>query len=353
MGSSPPEPYPLLLAPVLHRRVWGGEWLETLYAGHGATTHAGPEGESVGESWLAGGASVVQNGAHAGRSVAELAEEMAADLVGGAAYARYGGRMPLLAKLLDAREALSVQVHPDDEYALRHERGSGHLGKSEAWYMLSAEPGAEVLWGFERSMTPAEVRAAVEDGSLPDAMQRVKVTKGSVIVNPPGTVHAVGAGIRLYEIQQESDLTYRLYDYGRVGADGRPRDLHLEESLAVADLSGRPFRTEPPLPLPGGWERLVARPEFVLDRARLTGAGAASGSTDATSLQLLTLVSGAATLRPAGGAKWGSVDLTQGATVLLPATLPGAYEITGEGELLRSAVTAAPASGASGKGSEA
>lgn len=339
MGSGPPEPYPLLLAPVLHRRVWGGDWLETLYAGHGPTIQAGPEGDPMGESWLAGGASVVQNGAHAGRSVAELAEEMAADLVGEVAYARYWGRMPLLAKLLDAREALSVQVHPDDEYALRHESGSGHLGKSEAWYVLAAEPGAEVLWGFERSMTPAEVRAAVEDGSLPEAMQRVKVSRGSVVVNPAGTVHAVGAGIRLYEIQQESDLTYRLYDHGRVGADGRPRDLHLEESLAVADLSGRPFRAEPPLPLPGGWERLVARPEFVLDRARLTGAETAFGSTDGASLQLLTLVSGAATLRPAGGAEWGSVDLRPGATVLLPAALPGAYELAGEGELLRAAVT--------------
>lgn len=362
-------PYPLALEPQLHRRVWGGEWLKEFHGGGADLPEHGPEGEPVGESWLADGASVVRNGAYAGRSVGELAAQLGAELVGTVPHERYGPRMPLLAKLLDAATALSVQVHPDDTYALSEERASGHLGKSEAWYVLSAEPGASVLWGFRQRTTGDVVRGAVAGGTLPELMQQVQVRPGSVVVNPAGTVHAVGAGIRLYEIQQASDLTYRLYDHGRVGADGQPRQLHLDKSLAVADLSGVPFEQRPARPLEGGWERLVQRPEFVLDRAQLSAGSVAAGSVTSASLQLITLICGEAVLEPSEGAahRWDALHLSPGSTVLLPAGLArvtaqggaragvsgpkaaqrltqgdeesgGGYVLRGDGEILRSSV---------------
>lgn len=338
-SAQPVGLYPLVLQPQLHRRVWGGTWLEAFHGHENAVPRLGPAGEPLGESWLASGESVVLNGAHAGLTVAELAGQLGASLVGSLPFGRYGARMPLLAKLLDAATPLSVQVHPDDAYALAHEAASGHLGKTEAWYVLAAEPGAHVLWGFGRDLTPEEAHAAVGDGTLADLMQRVAVTSGSVIVNPAGTVHAVGAGVRLYEIQQESDLTYRLYDYGRVGANGQPRQLHVDKSLAVADLSGRPFVEAPPQPQPSGWVRLVERPEFVLERALLHLENKVRGAATGASLQLLTLVSGSAVLRSAlTTAKWPDVRLTPGVTVLLPAALAGGYELTGDGEVLRAYV---------------
>ncbi|NLG09458.1 MAG: mannose-6-phosphate isomerase [Deinococcales bacterium] len=328
--------YPLRPEPRLHRRVWGGDRLPALHRGD--PPRLGPEGEPVGESWLAGDDNVVLNGAHAGRTLAELARALGAALVGGAAVARYGARLPLLAKLLDAAADLSVQVHPDDAYALSEEAASGHLGKAEAWYVLAAEPGASVLWGFARDVSREEVACAAADGTLPALMNRVPVAPGTVVVNPAGTVHAVGAGVRLYEIQQASDLTYRLYDHGRRGADGRPRTLHLERGLAVADLRGAAWAPPEPRVLGGGWQRLVARPEFVLDRAELAGA-AVAGRPDPASLQLVTLTRGRARLAPAEPeAAWEPLALAAGDTVLLPAGLAGGYLLEGSGEALRSAM---------------
>ncbi|MFA5552460.1 MAG: type I phosphomannose isomerase catalytic subunit, partial [Trueperaceae bacterium] len=264
-----PELYPLLLRPELHRRVWGGEKLAPLY-GEGVPVRGKP-GEPVGESWLLDGASVVTNGPLAGRTLAELAVELGSRLVGSEPFARYGARLPLLLKLLDADQPLSVQVHPDDRYALAHEAASGHLGKSEAWYVLEAAAGASVLWGLESPLTPAELERAAATGELPGLMQALPVAKGSVVVNPAGTLHAVGAGILLFEIQQSSDLTYRIYDYGRVGADGQPRELHLTKAAAVADLTSAPHEPPAPVALADGWQRLVQRPEFVLDRLVVAG----------------------------------------------------------------------------------
>lgn len=332
--------YPLKLLPRLQRRVWGGSWLRLLQPG--AQVTGGPAGEPVGESWLAAPDSVIANGPWAGWTLDRLATAMGADLVGGAAHQQYGARFPLLVKLLDAAADLSIQVHPDDAYALAHESASGHLGKSEAWYVLDADPDATVLWGFKQRLTPEQLRAAAGDGSLPGLMHRLPVGPGSVIVNPAGTVHAVGAGVRLYEIQQASDLTYRLYDYGRLGADARPRQLHLRQGVAVADLSGGPaFQSPAPRALAGGWQRLVSLPQFVLDRYGLAAGAPAGGATSPLSLQLLTLTRGDARLLPGDGQGWAPLPLQAGETVLLPASLPGEYQLVGDGEVLRGAVTGA------------
>ena len=362
--------YPLLLTPALHRRVWGGDRLAKLHAAGESQVTEGLE--PIGESWLLDADSVVANGSHAGQTLGALAHRFGSALVGTVPHARYGSRFPLLLKLLDAAQPLSVQVHPADDYALTHEAATGHLGKSEAWYVLEASDGATVLWGVTEPLTPEQMRAAATDGSLPQLMHNVPVARGSVVVNPAGTLHAVGAGILLFEIQQASDLTYRLYDYGRLGADGRPRELHLDKAAAVADLAGAPFEEPRVRPVGNGWERLVESPEFVLDRL-LLGAASTVASNDAvtgdvfagdvfagdvvtgqvnsTSLETLTVVAGEVTLDivpptprapsdslAATNAPFQTLRLGFGQTVLLPAGMRSSYSLTGNGEVLRGAV---------------
>ncbi|WP_456414943.1 type I phosphomannose isomerase catalytic subunit, partial [Oceanithermus profundus] len=150
--------------------------------------------------------------------------------LGRAVVERYGYRLPLMVKFLDTAQWLSVQVHPDDAYARAHEAESGWLGKAEAWVVLEAEPGAQVIYGVKRPVTRAELRAAALDGSILELLNFVPVQKGDVIYVPPGTIHALGPGLLVYEVSQRSDLTYRLYDYGR------GRELHLDRALDVARL---------------------------------------------------------------------------------------------------------------------
>lgn len=340
---------PLPVAPRFVRRVWGGDrlagWVER--AGDDATEVSGPEGEPVGECWLAGDDNRVRSGPFAGRTLGEAAGVLGARLVGSVPMARYGARVPLLAKLLDAATDLSVQVHPDDAYALRVERASGHLGKSEAWYVLDAAPDASVLWGFRQDVDAATVRRAVAAGTLPGLMHRVAVTPGDVVWNPAGTVHAIGAGVLAFEIQQASDLTYRLYDYGRLAADGRARELHLDRALAVADLRAATPDLPEPRSLPSGWRRLVEAPEFVMDARTLTGA-AVVGRTSPDSLEIVVVLAGDAWLAAGAGTEGAALAaaadddpaalrLGRGATVVLPAAL-GAYRLGGTGEVLRCAV---------------
>lgn len=366
---------PLVLAPRFERRVWGGGrlpgWVTSPAEGAVAPDQggddrgvAGPPGEPIGECWLAGDDNRVVGGPYGGLALRDVVSVLGAELVGSVPYARYGARMPILAKLLDAAADLSVQVHPDDAYALEHERASGHLGKSEAWYVLEADPRAAVLWGFRRDVTESEVRDAVRGGTLPSLMHRVTVRRGDVVLNPAGTVHAILSGVLAFEIQQSSDLTYRLYDYGRLAADGRPRALHVDKALAVADLRGGEPNMPSPRQMPDGWVRLVQAAEFTMDRfdlgagdaAAVTSANAvvrddaavgrlgvhgkeasqarvATGATDAASLEILTLLGDRGTLVAADA----SIPLAQGTTVVLPAAL-GQYRVTGSGEVIRCAV---------------
>lgn len=332
--ARPFEPYPLLLRPHLYRRVWGGARLAEWYGGGPVQVPvSGPAGEPLGECWLVDAGNLVENGPYAGLTLGELARTHGAALVGSAPAERYGARVPLLAKFLDAASDLSVQVHPDDAYAARVEAASGHLGKAEAWLMLQCEPGASVLRGFVRDVTEAEARAALADGTFVNLMHRVGVREGDVVVNPAGTVHAVGAGCFLFEIQQASDLTYRLYDYGRAGADGKHRELHVERALAVADLTGGPYAPGSAPPEPDRWRRAVELPEFVLDACRLTAGPPLLGATTERSLELIVLTGGSARLSAAGR----TLALGRGAAVVLPASL-GSYALEGDADVLRATV---------------
>jgi mannose-6-phosphate isomerase len=223
--------YPLTFVPVFRDYIWGGRHLETLYG------RALPPG-IVAESWdISGHASsptAVAAGYWAGRTLPEVTAALGQALLGHRVAASAGaGRFPLLVKLLDANQDLSVQVHPDDAYARVHENGDP--GKTEMWYVLHAGPGAELIYGLAPGANAADFRRAAQEGRLNEQLHRLPVHAGDCVFVPAGTVHALLAGAVVAEVQQNSDTTYRVYDWGRLGADGRPRALHLEKALAVID----------------------------------------------------------------------------------------------------------------------
>lgn len=218
----------LKLAPACKDYLWGGRKLIDDY-------HKRFDGARLAETWELSchedGLSVIAEGAHAGETLkAYLARHPAAL---GKAGSRFDD-FPLLIKLIDAERDLSVQVHPGDAYARAHE---GQSGKTEMWYVLSAAPGAYLYCGFARPLTREEFRARIEAGTLPEVLRRVNVKAGDVVFIPAGTIHAICRGIVVAEVQQSSNVTYRVCDYGRLGADGRPRALHIAQALEVTDLS--------------------------------------------------------------------------------------------------------------------
>lgn len=219
--------YPLLMAPYFRsgsETPWGGNMLRDAFM------KDAPEqtGESLEISALPGRESVIRNGIHAGKSLSRLVELWGEALTGSSA-----GDFPLLLKLIDARDTLSVQVHPGDDYARTHENGK--LGKTEAWVVLNCEAGAKLAYGVNtRGRDLSEIVADGKD-AIEAALNWVDVRPGDVYYIPNGTMHAIGAGIQIYEIQQSSDLTYRFWDWGRVGKDGQPRPLHIAQALDVTD----------------------------------------------------------------------------------------------------------------------
>lgn len=222
-------PYVLKMEPVLQSRVWGGRALETL----GRTL---PDDLPYGESWevadLPEGTSKVANGPLAGRSLAEVRQLWGKDLVGEHRV------FPLLVKYLHAADDLSVQVHPGfrNLESLAEMFGEGVHSKDEAWLILDAEPGASILWGVKSRITRENLEAGLRDGTVVDLLRRIEVKAGDVFRVPPGTIHAICAGVLLLEIQEPSDTTYRLFDYNRPGLDGKPRPLHIEQAVHVSQL---------------------------------------------------------------------------------------------------------------------
>jgi len=240
-----PKLYPMLLDPALDLRVWGGRHLETVM---GKTL---PTAEPYGESWEMHDTSTVVNGALAGRTLGDLLATFGADLIGERNDPRKG--IPLLVKLLDANDWLSVQVHPNDAQA--RELEGEPRGKTEAWYVIAAEPDAKLVIGLLPDATPASMAEAIRDNRLEELLVYANVVAGDVLYIPAGTVHALGPGVLVYEIQQSSDITYRLYDWGRMGLDGKPRALHIDKGIAVSQLGHLP-----PIVFTGGDE--ASNPEI-------------------------------------------------------------------------------------------
>ena len=221
--------YPLLFEPNLHTVVWGGE---RLCPYKGIT----PRKEPIGESWevsaVPSSTSVIANGDFQGRDLVSLIDDMPDDILGKAVNSQYGGKLPLLVKFIDAKKDLSIQVHPNDEMA---QRVHGKMGKSEMWYIIDAQPGSYLYAGFKQEITPYEYRKRVEDGTITEVLARHEVKRGDVFYLPAGRVHAIGGGILLAEVQQSSDVTYRIFDYNRPGMDGKPRELHTELAAEALD----------------------------------------------------------------------------------------------------------------------
>ena len=237
--------YPLKLEPVFVERVWGREDLSSLYSSRPA------EPRCVGEVWLTGEQNRITNGLWAGRTLEEAARQYP-QLLLGSSVARsrpaHGSAFPLLVKFLFTTDKLSVQVHPSDAYAQECEQSPG---KTEMWHVLRAEPGARLAIGFRRDLAQGprwernDLRKAVETGAIEGMLDWMEVREGDSFFVPAGTVHAIGPGLVLCEIQQNSDITYRFYDYNRPGTDGRPRPLHIEQALDVLEWHTPGGRTEP------------------------------------------------------------------------------------------------------------
>jgi mannose-6-phosphate isomerase len=224
--------YPLTFSPVFRDYIWGGRNLETRLG------REIPPG-IIAESWEISGhpssPTAVDNGPLAGLTLPELLDRYGLALVGRRSQAMLErDRFPLLVKLLDANKPLSVQVHPDDDYANAHE--NGELGKTEMWYILHAEPDAYLTYGLKRGVTPASFRHHLETGSLESCLYQLPIRAGEAVFIPAGSLHAIMDGILLAEIQQNSDATYRVYDWNRVGADGQPRPLHIDKAMDVINF---------------------------------------------------------------------------------------------------------------------
>ena len=322
--------YPIRLIPSLHETIWGGRRLErdswkTLPAG--ALT--------IGESWETETSTIIKNGPYEGLTLSTLVDKLGPLLLGKQSIAIFGQRFPLLAKFIDANAQLSVQVHPWDDYAATNE--AGKLGKTEFWYILAAEPGAKIVHGFKTPVNRDRVLQAIQDTALEQLMHEETVQAGDIIFVPAGTVHAIGAGILLYELQEYSDVTYRMYDYGRLGTDGRPRTLHIERSLDVTHYGPSQQVKAQPIHLvdtPGFSDRCLAACQYFVTRElRFQQHGSFTGTTDGSCIILTSL---GATIEVFYGAHH-SEPLLRGQTMLLPAGL-GDYRIEGSGTLLFSYV---------------
>lgn len=222
--------YPLKFTPVLKEKIWGGTKLNKLL-------NKDSNSANLGESWeisgVANDISVVENGPLKGRSLKDLLKEFNADLLGKAVYKQFGEEFPLLIKYIDAQTALSVQLHPNDELARKRHQS---FGKTEMWYIMQADENAEINVGFKHTTSKEEYVKSLEEGKIVELLNFEKVKKGDAFFINTGKVHAIGAGVLLAEIQQTSDITYRIYDWDRVDANGEGRELHTSLALDAIDF---------------------------------------------------------------------------------------------------------------------
>jgi mannose-6-phosphate isomerase len=224
-AASRSGPAPARLAPTFVPRVWGACDLTPLFPDHAQ------EEEAIGEVWLTGDACAFATSELAGRELGDVWPSLSEAWTGTAM--RGLPRIPLLVKFIFPEEKLSVQVHPDDEYARLHEAAAGGAGKTEMWYVVSAREGAAVRVGFQPGVTRESFQSAIADGTAEDCLRSVPVRAGDAVFVPAGTVHTICPGMVLCEVQEHSDITYRVFDYNRVGADGKPRALHVRQALDV------------------------------------------------------------------------------------------------------------------------
>ena len=223
--------YPLKFEPILKQTLWGGEKIIPF-------KHLNETLTNVGESWevsaVDGSESVVSYGSDKGMTLPEMVRHYKEELVGEANYARFGDKFPLLIKFIDAKLDLSIQVHPDDALAKKRHNS---FGKNEMWYVISADPGAKLISGFSQEITPKEYKERVHDGTFAQVLQSCPIQPGDVFYVPAGRVHGIGAGAFVAEIQQTSDITYRIYDYNRKDKNGKTRELHTAQAVDAINFA--------------------------------------------------------------------------------------------------------------------
>lgn len=295
--------------PLLKQALWGGDKIIPF-------KHLDTQMECVGESWEISGIkdyeTIVANGKEKGKSLNQLVREQKACLVGEENYRRFGDEFPLLIKFIDARQDLSIQVHPTDEIA--HRQGKSH-GKTEMWYALESTPGARLYNGLKQKITPEQYEEMVESGTITDALARYEVHEGDVFFIPAGRIHAIGAGCFVAEIQQTSDVTYRIYDFKRKDKDGNYRELHTKEAAESIDYTVLPNYRAGYKPQKNEGVQLVECPYFTTAVYDLTEPMTLDYS-ELDSFIILIGVKGEGKLTVGGM----SIDFRLGDTVLLPAT---------------------------------
>lgn len=318
---------PFLLKPAAKDYLWGGTRLNDDFA-------KGIDIEPLAETWECSthpdGISIVASGRHKGELLSDVLAAYPSYL---GTHPKADGDLPILIKLIDVKKNLSVQVHPDDEYAAAYEHGQ--RGKHEMWYVLDAEKNASLLYGFRHDMNKEKLKSSIEQGTVERHLLHVPVKKDDVFYIPAGTVHAIWAGALIAEIQESSNLTYRLYDYNRVGKDGRKRELHVDKALDVADLRGN---TEPRQPMrvlkykPGCASELLCRCQYFEVHRMLLNTERCrelvSYQTDRTSFRVLLCIGGCGSILY----KDGSLPYFKGDCIFFPAE--SAVKIHGKAEFL-------------------
>ena len=305
--------YPLKFEPILKQTLWGGDKIIPF-------KHLNSDLKGVGESWEISGVenneSVVANGPDKGLNLTEMVRKYREELVGEANYARFGNVFPLLIKFIDARQDLSIQVHPSDELARKRHHS---LGKTEMWYVIDADKGAKLRSGFSQQIDPKEYKERVHNHTITDVLQEYEIHPGDVFFLPAGRVHSIGAGAFIAEIQETSNITYRIYDFDRKDANGKTRELHTELAQDAIDYEVlNDYRTayEPELNEP---VELVACPHFTTSLYDMTEEISCDYS-ELDSFVIFICMEGACVMKDNEGH---SLDVRAGESVLLPATTQG------------------------------
>jgi mannose-6-phosphate isomerase len=316
VSSSSASLCPVRLEPIFSARPWGARTLAPLFPEKSNLP------EPLGEAWMTGVECRFASGPFAGQKLGEVWRTLPGAWTGTKIDAS-AGSFPLLVKFIFAEEKLSVQVHPDDEYAAHHEQAAGGRGKTEMWYAIHARPGAEVLAGVKPGVTPEMFKRAIEDGSAEDCLQHVPVLPGEAIFVPAGTAHTIGGGLVLCEIQEYSDLTYRVFDYNRRDAQGRSRELHIEKALQVMRFGKqRGGKIAPARIVRGGVTETFFTACRFFASEKWEFAERAGGATSPQHFELLIILEGHGSIQWRGE----SVEYAPAETWLLPAAL-GAYHL--------------------------
>lgn len=315
--------YIMKLKPVLKELIWGGNRLKSEF---GMKTDL----MNIAEDWALtchkDGKSIVANGELCGKTLEDILKNSNSDLVGtnGKKYPYF----PILIKLIDARDNLSIQVHPENKYALEHE---GEYGKTEMWYVVDCDEGASLIYGFKDKISSEKFKTAIEENTLLDVLNTINVKKGDVLFIEAGTVHAIGKGVLIAEIQQNSNTTYRVYDYNRKGADGKTRELHIEKAVDVSVTEPAKYPVAPQgdtIQCNGYSQTLLSKCElFTVEKYDIIES--ASIIADSTSFKHVLIIE--------GEGKIGGIDFNKGDSFFIPANF-GEFTVNGNCQIIVSKI---------------